>query len=298
MNFRDIPLWERQRVANAIHSLLHCEFDQVPLEMLISQFFRQFYEYQINVQDFTRCLHDNKIEASSCHKASHLRAHCDKRFNLSPAKTKRCANMTLESKLVKKYKQCVLKTYERAQPCLRHLQERCERASVRGIKTVRATMSEVELLLQQDPDLKVLHLFRDPRAVLLSRLNHESFRSAHSRKNPSIEARFYCNIVEADRHLKQSLANTHPDSFREIIYEKFLASPIAEAEEIYEFLGIEMPQEIFSWLEKDAKRVKTTFLSKFNATTLTSIEDTCESLFDHAGENWVYPPEPDEKEVP
>ena len=287
--FRNIPDWEKKEVANAIHSLLHCEFDQVPMEMMISQFFRQFYDQQINLQDFTHCLHNNKIEPYACQRTSRLKAHCDKRFNLNPAKTQRCANLTDGSKAVQKYKDCLLRMYEKARPCLGHLQERCERSPVRGVKTVRATMSEVEMLLQQDPDLKVLHLFRDPRPVLLSRLTHESFRSAHSKKDPVREAKFYCSIVEADLHLRHTLAQTNTDNFREIIYEKFLSNPIAEAEQIYDFLGVETPQEIVTWLEKDAKRVKTTFMERFNDTTRASIRNTCEHLFEYAGDNWVYP---------
>ena len=254
--------------------------------MIVSQFFRQFYEYQINVQSFTHCLHTNKIDVGSCHRASRLYAVCDRRFNSASAKTQRCANMTASSATISKHKQCILRLYEKASPCLAHLQERCEKASVRGVKTVRATMTEVELLLQQDPDLKVLHLFRDPRPVLLSRMNHDSFRSMYSKKNMEAEAKFYCRIVEADLHLRHSLAQQYPDSFREIIYEKFLGDPVPQAQQIYDFLGLEMPQEIESWLTKDAKGVKTTFFERFNNNSLTVIEQRCKYLFDYAGENW------------
>jgi len=53
--------------------------------------------------------------------------------------------------------------------CVPILRSVCQRSSLRAAKTVRAPMLSMAALLAADPDLRVVHLLRDPRAVVSSR---------------------------------------------------------------------------------------------------------------------------------
>ena len=53
--------------------------------------------------------------------------------------------------------------------CIPFLNRTCSSANVNVVKTVRLSMKQAEALLQEDPEVKVIHLVRDPRGVLRSR---------------------------------------------------------------------------------------------------------------------------------
>lgn len=63
-----------------------------------------------------------------------------------------------------------------AQICGVQLQDSCQRSKFRTIKTIRIPMMHVETLLQRYPNLKVIHLVRDPRAQVNS---IGTYRSVH-----------------------------------------------------------------------------------------------------------------------
>lgn len=64
-----------------------------------------------------------------------------------------------------------------AQICGVQLQDSCQRSKFRTIKTIRIPMMHVETLLQRYPNLKVIHLVRDPRAQVNS---IGTYRSVHT----------------------------------------------------------------------------------------------------------------------
>ena len=53
--------------------------------------------------------------------------------------------------------------------CVPILRSTCSRSSLRAAKAVRAQMMSMDILLAADPDIRVIHLLRDPRAVVSSR---------------------------------------------------------------------------------------------------------------------------------
>jgi hypothetical protein len=55
-----------------------------------------------------------------------------------------------------------------AQLCGVELKEMCQKSKFRAIKTIRVPMRYVEAFLQRYPDLRVIHLVRDPRAQINS----------------------------------------------------------------------------------------------------------------------------------
>ena len=53
---------------------------------------------------------------------------------------------------------------------------RCKSSQAVVQKVVRMSMAEADLLLSRDPDVKIIHLLRDPRGSLLSRMHFSGYK--------------------------------------------------------------------------------------------------------------------------
>ncbi|KAK6180901.1 hypothetical protein SNE40_008866 [Patella caerulea] len=88
--------------------------------------------------------------------------------------------------------------------CLYHLYEECRHRNVSLAKTIRFTVEKTELLMQKDPMLKVVHLVRDPRAIISSRLR---LGKTDGVINIEQESKQLCNQMAEDvilfRHLEK-----------------------------------------------------------------------------------------------
>jgi len=103
----------------------------------------------------------------------------------------------------------------------------CYPRPLRVAKVVRATMQSMKPLMEWFPDLRVIHLVRDPRAVALSRREQDSsFRGqfADAGKTPKDlivrEATIYCRQVVTDSQWKNELEQSFPGRFYSLTYEQ------------------------------------------------------------------------------
>jgi hypothetical protein len=148
-------------------------------------------------------------------------------------------------------------------------------------------MNMAEELLKRHDNLKVLHLFRDPRPVILSRTNHESFRAIYSKKNIGLESKFYCNIVEHDIKLRKDFERKFPGRVKEVIYEDFIKRPRELAKDIYKFLGIPFVQDVESWVIAKSNKPKSV-LEHWSGkqSLLNTVETTCRDLYKYVSTVW------------
>lgn len=224
-----------------------------------------------------------------------LRRYCAPRVGIVASRDEKCRDMLSHPKAANpqspqgKYLNCVLQRKDAAKECIPVLKDRCMKSEVRGAKTVRATMEMVEVLLQRHPNLKVLHLFRDPRPVMLSRFKHQSFRSYVSKKNLAIESKFYCGVVDSDIQIRKRLIGKYPNKIREIIYEEFVNDPLKQAGDIYKFLGIHFPKTVQEWLIKSTKKsssIAAAWKDKIQDKDRAEMEGNCQSLFAYGSHVW------------
>ena len=93
-------------------------------------------------------------------------------------------------------------------------------------------------ILAGNPDLKVIQIIRDPRAVLASRNFSKSFLETRGAgaKHP---IRLISSVWITGIRYKRYLEKAFPDSFMSVNYESLVRSPESESQEVCKFLGID-----------------------------------------------------------
>jgi Sulfotransferase family len=152
--------------------------------------------------------------------------------------------------------------------CVPKLRNVCNNSTLRAAKTVRATMLSMAILLAADPDVRVIHLLRDPRGVASSR------REAHDEsvigrfamtgrgvgggvKNASSaairrEAGVYCRTAATDIRVRRALEAKYPGRILTLYYENVVGDLLAHADAVYRFLGESgAPTETRTWVAQN-----------------------------------------------
>jgi len=158
--------------------------------------------------------------------------------------------------------------------CVHLFVDVCRRSRLRAVKVVRASMRSMERMLHDVPNVRVIHLVRDPRGVALSRVNlHESVRSAwtnsasrNDRHEMIVrEAMVYCQTVVEDVRKRKILEQQYPGQIMTVVYDDVVRDPRRSVREIYEFLDLRVDESVYSRLnatltvESRQKFVRTPF---------------------------------------
>ncbi|XP_061198277.1 carbohydrate sulfotransferase 2-like [Saccostrea echinata] len=116
--------------------------------------------------------------------------------------------------------------------CLPYLQEKCIKAKTRTLKTIRFPMTAVETLLKRLPSLKVVHLVRDPRAILQSQL----VTKLASVVNFDKYSMSFCNRMSENIQYEKQLLVNYPHRIRRLVYENLAINPRDVTKRLYDFL--------------------------------------------------------------
>lgn len=145
---------------------------------------------------------------------------------------------------------------------LRRAQDACSTYSHVVLKEVRFFELESLYPLLQDPnlDLRIIHLVRDPRAVLRSR---EAAVKALARDNSIVLEQKNTAAAELQYQVMQEICRSHvrineravmkPPPFLEgrykmVRYEDVARNPLEEINGIYEFVGLRMTPDLEDWI--------------------------------------------------
>ncbi|XP_036366161.1 carbohydrate sulfotransferase 4-like isoform X2 [Octopus sinensis] len=153
-------------------------------------------------------------------------------------------------KICKKFNQCLKKnnSVPMVNKCLPQLQNVCNSANVRIAKVIRLDMNLVPELLQSDSNLYVVHLIRDPRAILRSR------------------SKVGLKILEGEKHTKRLCSQIYYNAIKTIelkkipqfkerimtlFYENLSENPIAVTKDMYHFLHIPFTENVQEWIRRN-----------------------------------------------
>lgn len=129
----------------------------------------------------------------------------------------------------------------------------------------------IENMIKKCPDVKILGLVRDPRAVISSWYNAKrEFRSDlgwlleeeliyAGKKNLEKKEEYFGLFKWAETtKLFEKLSNLYSDNFKLVHYSALLEDPLEQVEDIFDFLGLELTSQTKSFLISK-KKVDTTY---------------------------------------
>ncbi|XP_060079159.1 carbohydrate sulfotransferase 6-like [Ylistrum balloti] len=139
------------------------------------------------------------------------------------------------SKKTRNYMGCLTRHHNKmdgVEYCLQYLQSTCIPAKLRVIKSIRINMDTVHLLQQRLPFLKVIHVVRDPRGIMNSRVKVKLSNWI----NLSSEVNNLCRRMT--KNIEMSTLDRE-ENVKQIVYELLAEHPIALSEDLYNFAGLE-----------------------------------------------------------
>lgn len=236
---------------------MSCDFDHIPTQTLVNPLngempYKEYLDCS-NKKRFRNCREfiagtcGNTISQSNNNKCYELlqKAHQSNSVNISTS------DVTFDKFL--NYTKCFSDVRRAMQGCVDGLQETCLSKSFVCYKTIRIRIDLVAQLISADPDLKVLYLMRDPRAIVYSRLKVFELRKtpfffSGSKGDPILEAKYLCKKMLHDIKYSQELAKTESGSFKMFRYEDVIQDPELALNRVYGFLGLPTPGIVQDWI--------------------------------------------------
>lgn len=310
MNFPDgslriVPSVEYKAISKTLEDILQCRISQLPTEIIVHVFWHMFVHFEHSLLDFIDCLKRPYVwPRAQCF--PYIFHECPRRFLSNPEKQDKCKNILWdeannkprmniqEPEAFKNYSTCMDIVREKAQPCIQMMEEMCKKAQFRATKTVRATMDAVEDLLERNPNVRVIHLIRDPRAVMVSRSEfYDTGRSIYSQGDIAKEAQVFCQSIARDVQVRKGLEKKFPGAIMEVVYDGFVQDPVTYTKKFYEFLDVPYKDEVNEWVvkktmvEMNSSQIATKWQGKLQYDEVMGINGPCKALFE--GVNYPWP---------
>lgn len=113
----------------------------------------------------------------------------------------------------------------------------------RATKVVRLTVDNLEVVLKNVPWLKVIHLLRDPRAVINSRITTTWYSLKDAKDGSKVElsrdADDLCQRMTYDLKASADIKRKYPDRFSLVLFEDLQDNLDQKAYMLYNYLGID-----------------------------------------------------------
>ncbi|XP_045192762.2 carbohydrate sulfotransferase 1-like [Mercenaria mercenaria] len=122
--------------------------------------------------------------------------------------------------------------------CLTIMEDICRRSKHRATKIVRLTVDNLEYVLEHRPNLKAIHLIRDPRAIINSRITTKWYNLNVSEQTIKSDAHELCSRVKYDLIQGEKLKQKYPQRFSFIMYEDLQTDLKTKTEMLYSYFGI------------------------------------------------------------
>lgn len=130
----------------------------------------------------------------------------------------------------------------------------CLATTHRVLKTVRISMELVSIMMELWPNLKVIHLVRDPRGITNSRL--QSVADFTMSQHVRLHSRDLCTRMHDDVIYDINLQKQYSNRLKIIFYEALADRPLDGAKFIYRFLNISFTEDTFAWVNHSTNTTK------------------------------------------
>ena len=294
-----------------------CNMASLPPAMLAHKFWSLFNPEMPHSKGYLACLAANNLKPGEllqrCQRF--IRHRCGKRFRKDPEHQKSCRKVLWGDELVtdpkrytpnaNKYRHLGInasipddfKAYFRClagiEPVLtkcaaKHFDEPCKRKKLRVIKAVRANMQVGELLLRSSHNSYLVHLYRDPRGVVSSRLQIYWTWGLANEVSAGYQAKLYCSQVLSDLKRRMALERQgYANRIKEIVYDRFSEDPLSNLLEIYKFIGTQPSAELMEKyrLNRNKSRAKK-WTKHLKANEIVAINSACSDFFKETSFSW------------
>ena len=270
--------------------MFNCNLDKLPLEMTTS-WTQRFAPHKTK---YVQCLVKHKAFdgfRNKCHKP--LRSRCPgqtvinlhNRCHLYMERTRMAASGKYVEDMegfppIQSYISCREPIQDAVSTCLPLLLEECRKRPIRASKILRGNMSSMADILKDFPKLKVIHLLRDPRGIILSR------KRIFARSIPNLDfrrqARLLCTKMHEDIRQRRGLAERYPGLTMEVTYERLTRNPLKYIEAIYNFVGIHLTNLTKEWIVQSTPKsynISMRWQSKMNESIKREIDGECSDLY-------------------
>lgn len=115
-------------------------------------------------------------------------------------------------------------------------------AAARVTKILRIDLSLAERILKENPKLKMIHLFRDPRAIINSHLRTGWFPLKDEKHEEDLvnDIKVCCRRMQDDIYKGTELLRRFPKQFKIIQYEDVIYRTLKKSSRLYAFIGMKM----------------------------------------------------------
>lgn len=138
--------------------------------------------------------------------------------------------------------QCLQPLLRAIQPCVPLMESQCQRAPIRLLKEVRLDLRVLPSLLAKDPNVKVIHLVRDPRGQII--LGHRFNKISQ-----------LCSRMLRDLHVARMVERNYPSSIIMMRYEDLVLLPLDTARAFYDHVGVDGDLYYSAWLQETSNPV-------------------------------------------
>ena len=174
------------------------------------------------------------------------------------------------------------------------LRPACKRFPLVTVKTVRLQLNLTRTLLQQFPNLKIVYLIRDPRAIMNSRYDLMDWCGLQP---DCIDPARLCDDISSDLTTFKQLFHLYPDRLTLVQYETLASKPMETFENIFKFSGLSVLPSIRQAIQQHTSShregARSTFhksvdriyqwKSKLNHSQIHHIQTVCSSVMERLG---------------
>lgn len=125
----------------------------------------------------------------------------------------------------------------------------CHNSPLRVAKVLRVKMTNIPVILDTVPNLKVIHYLRDPRAIAYSQSVTKHKEDQTRPEEFSMIARTMCDEMARDLFKRSEAEKSFPGAFLQVRYEDLVTNPTETLEKMYKFIGKQVPHESLEWLK-------------------------------------------------